>query len=171
MIPIVFVDLDGVLVDLQKGYSQITGEKYKKMSHEDFVPILHSYLDNLTTKQIVNFWANLPKTQECDELWSLVKQNQPLILTASGNSAPACEGKKIWCSKNLNLDKNRVFCSKNSQDKQNYASPRSILIDDYKRNIKQFNAAGGHGIHHTHLEKTKSKFNQILKNLGFIQKV
>ena len=39
----------------------------------------------------------------------------------------------------------------------------NILIDDYIKNIKEFNAKGGIGIHHTDTGKTLRE----LKNLGF----
>jgi len=39
----------------------------------------------------------------------------------------------------------------------------AILIDDFKRNVDQFKAAGGIGIHHTSTSKTISE----LKRLGF----
>ena len=39
----------------------------------------------------------------------------------------------------------------------------ALLIDDFKRNVDQFKAAGGIGIHHTSASKTISE----LKRLGF----
>ena len=52
-------------------------------------------------------------------------------------------------------------------DKQKYAvnqdGSSNILIDDYIKNIKEFESKGGMGIHHTDTGKTLRE----LKNLGF----
>lgn len=165
MQPIVFVDLDGVLVDLQKGFADLTEKPYKKLSHQSFSKIIQKYLKNLSVKQIINFWSHLPETKECKQLWSKLSQFQPIILTACGNCEATCKGKKEWCKKHLGLENARVFCSKNSKEKQFYASPKSILIDDYDSNIEQFNNAGGHGILHTHPDKTLEIFSKICKKI------
>ena len=51
--------------------------------------------------------------------------------------------------------------------KQAYAKNRdgepNVLIDDYMKNIKEWNAKGGIGIHHTNTGKTIAE----LKKLGF----
>lgn len=169
MEPIIFVDLDGVLVDLKKGLGDILSADFTKHSHEELKPIIESYLKNLNTRELISFWSNLPKTKDCDKLWSVLKSHQPLILSASGNNESSCAGKKLWCKKHLNLESDRVFCSKNSKDKEKYASPKCILIDDYKKNIVRFNKNGGHGIHHTRTKKTIHELNKILKKFNITQ--
>lgn len=171
MQPIVFVDLDGVLVDLQRGFAELNKKPYKKMSHKEFSNIIQKYLKNLSVKQIVNFWSNLPETKDCQKLWENLSQFQPIILSACGNCEASCLGKKLWCKKHLGLDKDRVFCSKNSAEKQLYASPKSILIDDYEKNIEQFNNKGGYGIHHTRTNKTLETLKKHLNLLGITQKL
>ncbi len=170
MQPIIFVDLDGVLVDLQGGLGSILQIDLNNHTRDEFEPILKNYLKNLDTKQLVDFWSKLPKTKDCDKLWKFVTNFQPLILTASANNEASCLGKKLWCKKNLGLSSDRVFCSKSSTEKQKYASPKSILIDDYKRNISQFNKNGGHGILHTRTNKTILQLKKLIKKLGSTQK-
>ena len=46
--------------------------------------------------------------------------------------------------------------------KQLYAKKNTILIDDYAKNIREFNAKGGTGIRH----KTASQTISELKKLG-----
>jgi len=51
-------------------------------------------------------------------------------------------------------------------DKQKYATTNgkpNVLIDDYIKNINEWEAKGGIGIHHTNVSKTISE----LKRLGF----
>lgn len=170
MQPVLFVDLDGVLVDLKQGVGQILKMNLDKLSRKEFEPILDNYLKNLNTKQLMSFWANLPETKNCKKLWDKVKDFQPLILSACGHSQISCQGKKIWCKKHLGIDGDRIFCSKNAEEKQKYASPKSILIDDYKKSIKQFIERGGHGIHHTSLSKTISALRKVLRKMNINQK-
>ena len=50
--------------------------------------------------------------------------------------------------------------------KQSYATDRgepSVLIDDYIKNIREWESKGGIGIHHTDVGKTLKE----LSNLGF----
>ena len=47
--------------------------------------------------------------------------------------------------------------------KQTYASPASILIDDYEKNTKEFTARGGTGITFKNANQTIAE----LKKLGF----
>jgi len=82
MQPIIFVDLDGVLVDLQGGLGSILQIDLNNHTRDEFEPILKNYLKNLDTKQLVDFWSKLPKTKDCDKLWKFVTNFQPLILTA-----------------------------------------------------------------------------------------
>jgi hypothetical protein len=163
MQPILFVDLDGVLVDLAQGLSDILDYDFKKIDSKEFTNRYYEFVDGLTNGELLNFWINLPPTKDYLKIWKKVEHLQPMILTAVGGSTISCEGKKAWCKKNLNLNSDRVFCSYNSSDKQNYASSNSILIDDQSRNIKQFKEKGGHGIHHVHAGKTLKQLNKILK--------
>ena len=170
MQPVLFVDLDGVLVDLKQGVGQILKMDLQKLSRKEFEPILNNYLKNLNTKQLVNYWATLPETKNCKKLWDKVKDLQPLILSACGHNEISCQGKKLWCKKHLGIDGDRVFCSKDAEEKQNYASPKSILIDDFKKSIDEFTKRGGHGIHHTSLSKTLSRLRKVLHKMKINQK-
>ena len=64
--------------------------------------------------------------------------------------------------KNTGIPRGRINLVMRSQ-KKTYASPGSILIDDYEKNTKEFNAAGGTGI----TFKTANQTIAELKKLGF----
>ncbi len=64
--------------------------------------------------------------------------------------------------KNTGIPSNKINLVMRSQ-KKNYASPGSILIDDYEKNTKEFNQRGGTGI----TFKTASQTIAELKKLGF----
>lgn len=158
------MDLDGVLVDLKKGLSEKTGKKLDFIHSEEFTGIFKNYVHNLSFAESVQFWADLPPTEGYLDIWQSVKFYKPLILTSVSGKTPAIYGKELWCKKYLEIDSSRVFCSKNSKEKRNYASKKSLLVDDFIDNVSQFIDAGGFAIHHVETTST------ILQIKDFIQK-
>ena len=74
-------------------------------------------------------------------------------------------GKMKWLSKNTKFKKFNIKLVLRSE-KQQYAMTNgkpNVLIDDYIKNIKEWEAKGGIGIHHTDVGKTINE----LKRLGF----
>ena len=70
-----------------------------------------------------------------------------------------------WLKKNTKFKNADIHLVMRSQ-KQVYAMTKgkpNVLIDDYIKNIKEWEAKGGIGIHHTNVGKTISE----LKRLGF----
>lgn len=163
MQPIIFVDLDGVLVDLVSGLSGVVGEKMDSANNDVFRKHYYKLVASLNHKDLMSFWTNLPPTKDCMTIWNSLKHLQPLILTAVTDSMVTCEGKKNWVEKHLQIPRERVFCACKSREKQNYASPNTILIDDYDKNIEQFKEKGGHGILHTRTKKTLKELAKILE--------
>jgi hypothetical protein len=163
----IFCDMDGVLVDFEKGVEQLTGglsfrtfEKSKSSSGKD------------GTKEIFNlintggsiWWATLPWMKDGKILWNFIKNRKPTILTAG--SRKYCgdiseKGKKDWVLKNLGANV-EVIVVDGGVDKQRYAQANYILIDDYTSNIREWNNAGGIGILHTNSQDTINKLQQIL---------
>ncbi len=69
------------------------------------------------------------------------------------------QGKRVWVKRELPGTK---LILRYASQKQEYASPTSILIDDRQKNIDQWEAAGGIGILHTSTANTIEQ----LKKLG-----
>jgi FMN phosphatase YigB (HAD superfamily) len=132
----IFVDLDGVLVDFDKGWTLPTNP------HDD----------GELAKMPASWWANLPEMESGKQLWKYIEKYNPYILTSSGGSLNEEErevlraGKRQWCKRVLGLPKERVIVR---HDK--YAEIRgskSILIDDWKKNISLWEKNGGIAILH-----------------------
>ena len=99
-------------------------------------------------------------------LYSFISKYDPHILSASSdrdvNSRP---GKLKWLGKNTKIKRSNINLVKRS-DKKKFATTngkQNILVDDYLKNIKEWESAGGIGVHHTEAGKTVAK----LKSLGF----
>lgn len=100
------------------------------------------------------------------KLWKFIKPHQPKILsTPSRRMEESKPGKKKWIRKHLGPVKEINLVPR--WDKQKWATTPdgqpNILIDDHVKNIAEWRAKGGIGIHHT------SALNTIrqLKQLGF----
>lgn len=158
----IYLDMDGVLCNFIKGVKDTTGE--------DFTSPDLNHAGKGKIKQKIeakgDFWHNLEWMPGGQELWRHVKSSSPYILSAYANwDKNSQAGKHIWIKRHLMIPKQRIELVKRA-DKQNYAvidGVANILIDDYIKNIREWEAAGGIGIHHTDARKTIN----TLKKHGF----
>jgi hypothetical protein len=142
--PIIYCDMDGVLVDFEKGYKDLTTEdaSYKTDPNKFWAPI---------TKAGASFWIKLEWMPDGHELWDYIEKYNPTLLSAPSREESSRIGKRIWVKRNLPGTK---LLLKSAERKQEYATPNAILIDDRKDNIDRWREAGGIGIHHTSAAKT-----------------
>jgi len=63
------------------------------------------------------------------------------MITSPSRDNTSRLGKNLWVKNNLNPKPKVIFAY--SKDKQRYANENSILIDDKKSNINEWNAKGG----------------------------
>jgi len=158
----IFLDMDGVLADFIKGVADTTGEDFTS-------PDLNNKGKGKIKAEIEQnprFWHELDWMPGGQQLYRYVKSSQPHILSAYANWDKNCkDGKNFWIKKNLMIPKQRINLVKR-EDKQKYAVQdgiANILIDDYIKNIREWEAAGGIGIHHTDVKRTIN----TLKKHGF----
>ena len=156
-LPTIYCDMDQVLCDFIGGAEKAIGMPFAQADKED------RWKKIINTK---NFWANLEWMKDAKKLYQFIARYDPKILSASSkrdvNSRP---GKLKWLSKNTKIkrgDTNLV----NRAEKQKFATTdgyQNILIYDYKKNIIEWEAKGGIGVHHISVSKTIGE----LKRLGF----
>lgn len=154
----VFLDMDGVLVNFYpyfrkyfrnrliiKGVipSEVTIETYIK--YKKIKDIVHE----LCEEEGVEFWTNIPKTNNCNYYWNSLKPIRDRILILTGiypEMTNAVAGKTLWIKNNLGLSEDRIIFN---PDKAKYASVEghvNVLVDDSIENVESFNNAGGLGI-------------------------
>jgi 5'(3')-deoxyribonucleotidase len=158
----IFVDLDGVLVNFDKGYEDLTGlhTKHKDVQNStSFWELLNSKLKE-TNQSEYKFWSNLEWMPDGTKLWSYIKPFNPYILTAPSRNPESKEGKLKWVQDKIGPVRKVIFSP--SYKKKEYAKSSNILIDDRRDNIDGWNGNGGIGIYHT---STTSTIKQ-LKELG-----
>ena len=148
----IYCDMDGVLVDFDKGYKELTGKEASfDMPKEEFwTPI---------QKAGASFWIKLQWMPDGKQLWDYIKPYNPDLLSAPSRDESSKIGKFVWVKRNVPGTK---LILRSAERKQEFATPNSILIDDRKDNIQRWKDAGGIGIYHTSAADTI----QQLKNLG-----
>ena len=149
----IYCDMDGVLTDFESGYEKLTGVDLKgefQKGSDFWDPI---------SKAGVGFWAGLQWMPGGKELWAYLKPFNPVLLSAPSREESSRIGKAVWVKHKIPGTK---LILRYAKQKQQLATPKSILIDDRQINIDQWEAAGGVGILHT---STSSTIEQ-LKKLG-----
>ena len=161
--PIIYVDMDGVLADFKKGAIKTTG-----MSINQWMSIPSSKEKWAPIKAQKDFWQTLPWMSGGKQLQSYVSKFDPHILSAYVEESydPNCiPGKTEWLRRNAGMTNRQKINLVRRKEKKLFAKKGkpAILIDDYEKNVRDFQQSGGIGIHHTDTSKTIAQ----LKKLGF----
>lgn len=149
---LLFCDLDGVLVDFEKGVE----EKFKKNICDIRPSTLWSVINRSTT-----FFENLPWMPKGKEFWERIKEYHPIILTGVPPGCPTASEQKIrWCQRELGPDIRVITCL--TKDKSKYCFGRSILIDDRLSVLELWKDKGGRFILYDE-EKFETNLQRIHK--------
>jgi hypothetical protein len=185
-----FFDMDDVLCDFTKSIKSdynITNErkilkKYLSENYPDFyyseladVKLLLKKVEDKTLSEMFfklkkrvsetasqkGFFENLEIKDGAKKMLIEAKKisgRSPDILTACVASKWCEPEKKIWLDKNLNGYYNNFYCTK---EKEIYAAPNHVLIDDRLIYITNFKKAGGIGILYTNSTDVVSKMHTL----------
>ena len=156
-LPEIYCDMDQVLCNFIDGAEEVIGKPFIQADKNDRWNKISNTKD---------FWANLDWMPGAKRLYSFIQKYDTHILSAysdrDGSSRP---GKIKWLKKNTKIKRGNINLVKRA-DKQKYATTDgkpNVLIDDYKKNIVEWESKGGIGVHHTEVGKTLAE----LKRLGF----
>jgi 5'(3')-deoxyribonucleotidase len=144
----IYVDLDGVLCDFDRGFIEITGMSPESVDDNELWSRISAHGKS-------RFFSELPWMPGGQELWQFVTQNflQVKILTALGKSdaqdKQTSTGKRQWLQKNIpDLQDSDIIMVANKHRKRHYSKPNDILVDDTKSTIQEWIKKGGIGILH-----------------------
>ena len=156
-LPEIYCDLDEVLVDFMRGANAAVGGDFVKMDRDERWNKVN---------QTKGFWANLGWKPNAKRLHDFIIRYNPHVLSAYPDRDPnARNGKMKWLKKNTGFKRAKIHLVLRAQ-KKDYATTDdkpNVLIDDYIKNIREWEAKGGIGVLHTDVGKTISE----LKRLGF----
>ena len=155
----IYCDMDGVLVDFDKGYNQLTGKPTHHVDVQGKQEFWDTFKQGLANKKMSekDYWANLEWMPDGKELWDKIKPFKPTLLSAPSRDPQSRLGKRIWVKKNI---PGTPLILAAAPMKKNYARKNAILIDDKISNINEWNEAGGIGILHTSTSTTLEKLSK-----------
>ena len=154
-----YLDMDGVLCNFDKAYKALrTGAADNP---KRFRAAVMDY-------KIFEDLEMMPDTQEL--LNHVSKLNVRIeILTSTGTHDPF-QGNEAKAQKQHWLNKHNIPYKANfvrsKPEKAEYATPKSILIDDSLGCVKPFEFAGGHAILHTAAKKTIVELNNLILQIA-----
>ncbi len=151
----IFCDLDGVLVDFEGGFLRNHGFAHNSVPEG----VMWKYI-----MEHERHWHELPMMHDGQVLWDFIKDRNPTILTGCPRSgfSHADIGKRYWVEEMLAPKPPVITCR--SKDKQlHMIAPGDVLIDDMKKNIDRWIAAGGIGILHTSAESSIAQLEKLLQ--------
>jgi hypothetical protein len=145
----IYCDMDGVLVDFDKGYFKLTGHKLDGEHRSD-----DHFWDPINAAGY-DFWINLEWSNDGKRLWSYIEKYKPELLSAPSRQNDSRIAKHDWVKKEL---PGTHLILRSAKHKKDFACPNCILIDDRIDNIQGWRDAGGIGIHHV---STKHTIDQL----------
>ena len=152
-----FIDLDGVLADLEKwcieleptvfdtraNFHKFASKHYKQLFLESSVITDNLHIFDKHKNKGFRVLTALP------DLDSFIKHNieEYNLDTLLEMHRTFKENKLAWLYNKLNIPPYNVLCVNNSNEKQLYCiNKEDTLYDDYEKNIEEWNQKGGNGI-------------------------
>jgi hypothetical protein len=164
-LPQIYCDMDMVLVDFIGGANKALADAGFPQKFDEKGEHNHKDKKWDVLKGVDKFWFNLKPMSDGLALWKFIGKYSPYILSTPSKRMPTSQPeKRKWVAKHLSKPKAIHLVPR--EDKQKWAVTNglpNILIDDYIKNINEWEAKGGIGVHHTSTSSTISK----LKKLGF----
>lgn len=153
-----YVDLDGVMANLEKFVFELTDHWLTDNDEVDGDAWEQFHALHADNKHTYSVFEMMPDAQE---LWDYVRPYKPTILTATGPDYEyATREKTIWVKNNL-PGHGDIITVRRSAEKANHATPTSILIDDRMVSIGPWTKRGGIGIRHTSASDTITQLRQL----------
>ncbi len=160
----IYLDMDGVLADFDRGMMELCGMDMSKQDTTD--PDERTWMWELV-RRTDHFYARLPLMPHAQELFARTYGrygDRCEILTAlpkpERQVLTAHDDKIAWVRQYLSSQ--IVVHTVQRESKKDFArGPGYILIDDFSKNITAWQEAGGTGIHYTDYQKAVNELAAI----------
>jgi hypothetical protein len=150
----IFLDMDGVLVDFDEQFKELTGQYPKDYEATHTIEEFWDEIDSAG----VGFWRGMKWMPGGEALYNRTSQFDHVLLSSPSRSEVSKIGKHLW---RRDKTPNTKLILSRSYLKKNYAAPNHILIDDRESNIKQWRDAGGIGILYKSAEQVNKELDKL----------
>lgn len=159
-----FIDLDGVLADFDGYYNQQFDYALDRNSPVDPPGMWNNI------RAHGSFYADLPMTSDCYELWKGVRSLHPSPIILSGvppyhlrrdGLIDVHEQKRKWVEKYIGKDVPLIMCL--SAEKRLYARAGDILVDDWYKYRPLWEEMGGIFVLHTAAADSLAQLREIFQ--------
>ncbi|MFC4167251.1 hypothetical protein [Teichococcus aestuarii] len=150
--PPLFLDLDGVLADFDRGVHAITGQRPEALPLRTMWAAL---------ARAPRFFETLEFMHDAQELWRFCAPCHPTILTGLPLGAWAPEQKRRWVARMLGAHVPVITCM--SREKPRWSGPGHVLVDDRASAAEGWEKKGGVFVHH----RSAAGSIAALRALGF----
>jgi hypothetical protein len=147
-----FLDLDGVLADFDRGVLAATGRRPEAQGLREMWRAL---------SRAPAFFETLEMMEDAQALWRFCAPHRPTILTGLPLGSWAPEQKRRWVARVLGAEVPVITCM--SRDKPRWSGPGHVLVDDRASAHAGWEAAGGTFVHHRGAAESVA----ALRDLGF----
>lgn len=136
-----FLDLDGVMADFDGAFPAVFGLDHRTLADEAMWEKINSH---------GSFFRDLPVMEGAQAFFETIRHLKPIILTACPrtNYAHVARQKRAWVREHLSKDC-LILPVLGGHNKPLFMhQPGDILIDDYGKNCRAWEQAGGRAIKH-----------------------
>ncbi|OJW26400.1 MAG: hypothetical protein BGO51_13810 [Rhodospirillales bacterium 69-11] len=147
-----FLDLDGVLADFDRGVRETTGRPPEDQGIRGMWRALSRHQD---------FFGTLEFMADARELWAFCRPHTPTILTGLPLGSWAPTQKARWVSRMLGGEVPLITCL--TRNKPRYSGPGHVLVDDRAAAREGWERKGGIFVHHV----TAAQSIDALLRIGF----
>lgn len=132
-----YLDLDGVLADFDRGVQTVTGQRPEALPLKTMWGAL---------AKAPRFFETLEMMHDAEALWQFCAPLHPTILTGLPRGSWAPEQKRRWVARVLGAHVPVITCM--SHEKPRWSGPGHVLVDDRASARDGWERKGGHFIHH-----------------------
>ena len=154
-LPSIYCDMDQVLCAFMKAADSAVGGSFVQADKTDRWNKIN---------QVKGFWENLEWMPGAKALYKKIMKYDAHILSAySGRDPTSRTGKMKWLAKNTDFKRSKINLVMRSH-KQRFATTDgkpNVLVDDYIKNIIEWESKGGIGVHHTTVSKSIGELNRL----------
>jgi hypothetical protein len=154
-----YLDLDGVLVNFEKGVLMATGQEVGELSPRRMWPIL---------AKTPGYYANLEWMPDGRELWEFSQNFSPTILTGLPLGKWAEPQKRKWCQRELGKNIPVICCMTRDKAKMAFEDCEDgltpILVDDRLKTQESWEEMGGIFIFHTSAKNSITRLKELIES-------